>query len=467
MPDENAESRRICWSDLLPFTPIFRGFKLAIDVRKLILATAAVLIIYLSGRVLDGIWPKGSSVVVSDDGVSELLVFLKSDLNCAETSKWIKDVGKKKSSTRAGVFDTLLNQSRSVALELNEATLRLSPGGVIRGLIHAAGVKVWLTVMHPFYAAIYLLVVWLPVWSFFGAAICRIAAMQAAREERLPITDALAFARSKFWSFVAAPLLPLGVILVIGLLLVLGGLFGAIPAVGTLIAPLFFFLAIVGGFIIALVIVLLAIGAPLMYPTIAVEGSDAFDALSRSFSYVGERIWRALLYFAVALVYGTICFVFVKLVARLALFAAHFFVGLTMNIGDASGVKTDLPHKLDAMWQAPALDFSTPFYGVFDHSVVAGWSAFGRFLIMLWVFGVFAIVAGFLISYYHSASTLVYFLLRRDVDATDMEEVFVDTSDQPPPAGQPAETPPPAPASSPGSLASLPVVGQTQPQDGH
>ncbi len=467
MPDENADSRRISCSDLLPFTSIFRGFKLATDLRKLALATAAVLLIYLGGRVLDGIWPNGSSVVVSEDGVSELKVFLDSGLSCAETSKWIKDVGKKKSSKRIGVFDTLLNQSRTVALQLNEATLGFSPGGVIRTVIQGAGAKVWLAVMHPVYALIYLLGVWLPVWAFFGAAICRIAAMQAARDERLPIADALAFARSKFWSFVSAPLLPIGVIIIVGLLLFLGGFVGAIPGVGTFLTPLFFFLAILGGFVIAIVSIALALGAPLMYPTIAVEGSDAFDALSRSFSYVGERIWRTLLYFAVALVYGTVCFVFVKLLARIALFASHFFVGLSMNIGSATSGKTEIAHKLDAMWQAPALDFSTPFYGVFDHSVVTGWSAFGRFLLMLWVYGVFAVVAGFLISYFHSASTLVYFLLRRDVDATDMEEVFVEDHDQPPSAGQPAEPPPPAPATSPGSLASLPVVGQTQPHDGH
>lgn len=465
MPEENAESRRLTCSELLPFTPIFRGFKLATDLRKLALATLAVLAIYLGGRVLDTIWPSRSSVVVSEDGVSELQVFIRSGLSCTDTEKWARDVGKMKSSKRVGIFDTLLNHSRTFATNLNHATLSFSPGGVIRVLITGAAAKVWLAVMHPVYGLIYLLLIWLPAWSFFGAAICRIAALQAAREEKLSISDALAFARTKFWSFVSAPLLPIGVIIVVGLLLFLGGMIGAIPGVGTLVTPLFFFLAIIGGFVIAIVAIALALGSPLMYPTIAVEGSDAFDALSRSFSYVGERIWRTLLYYAAALIYGTICFVFVKLVARIALFAAHFCVGLSMNWGSATGIKRAIPDKLDAMWQAPALDFSTPFYGIFDHSVVTGWSAFGRFLLMLWVYGVFAVVAGFLISYFHSSSTLVYFLLRRDVDATDMEEVFIEEQDQPPPAGQPAEPTPPAPASSPGSLASLPVVGQTQPHD--
>ena len=37
-------------------------------------------------------------------------------------------------------------------------------------------------------------------------------------------------------------------------------------------------------------------GFNLMYPTIAVEGSDSFDAITRSFSYVYARPWRMLFY---------------------------------------------------------------------------------------------------------------------------------------------------------------------------
>jgi hypothetical protein len=32
----------------------------------------------------------------------------------------------------------------------------------------------------------------------------------------------------------------------------------------------------------------------------------------------------------------------------------------------------------------------------------------------------------FLFSYYFCSSTVLYFLLRRDVDGTDLEEVFID-----------------------------------------
>ena len=54
-------------------------------------------------------------------------------------------------------------------------------------------------------------------------------------------------------------------------------------------------------------------GFNLMYPTIAVEGSDSFDAISRTFSYVYARPWRMLFYTLVAIVYGALCYLFVRL----------------------------------------------------------------------------------------------------------------------------------------------------------
>ena len=40
----------------------------------------------------------------------------------------------------------------------------------------------------------------------------------------------------------------------------------------------------------------LAAGWPLMWPTISSEGTDAFDALSRSYAYVYQRPLAYLLY---------------------------------------------------------------------------------------------------------------------------------------------------------------------------
>ncbi len=467
MMREDAEARSISWSELLPFLPLFRGFRMAIDVRKLALATAAVVVLYLGGRLLDWLTPVGQRVVVSATGISEPRVFVSSGLHPTAVREWIESTQKAEGATRRGVFAVLMDEWRGTLVEFTSAALSLSPRGVVNALVRALGLKLWLGVMHPVYLLIFGFGIWLPVWALAGGAICRIAALQATRDERVSIAAAIEFSRRKFWSFVTVPLLPVGIILVIAVLLAVGGLIGAIPGFGTLVAPLLWFLAMAGGILIAIIAIGLVLASPLMYPTIAVEGSDAYDGMSRSLSYVGQHVWRTALYFGVAMVYGSICYVFVKLVARVGLFATHFFVGLTMNMGSASapGGGT-VPHKLNAFWQAPALDFSNPFYGALPHAAVAGVSRVGQFLLSAWVYMAFAVVAGWLLSYYHSASTLAYLLLRRDEDATDLDEVWVEEDEEAQQTAAPQPTPAPAAAAStPGSLASLPVVGPTTTAD--
>ena len=51
---------------------------------------------------------------------------------------------------------------------------------------------------------------------------------------------------------------------------------------------------LVGGLVVMLLTLGILGGFNLLYPTMAVEGSDSFDALSRSFAYVYARpcAWR-------------------------------------------------------------------------------------------------------------------------------------------------------------------------------
>src|SRR5438477_12309414 len=57
MAEDTHVIRGINWRETFPFTNIFRSFRVAIHPSKLILALLAVLLLYLGGRVLDGLWP--------------------------------------------------------------------------------------------------------------------------------------------------------------------------------------------------------------------------------------------------------------------------------------------------------------------------------------------------------------------------------------------------------------------------
>ena len=60
----------------------------------------------------------------------------------------------------------------------------------------------------------------------------------------------------------------------------------------------------------------------------------------------------------------------------------------------------------------------------------------GATLIAFWAGCVHLLVLGFVYSYFWTASSAIYLLLRRDVDGTDMDEVYV--VEQPDTYGMPA-----------------------------
>jgi hypothetical protein len=198
--------------------------------------------------------------------------------------------------------------------------------GVIPSVISFFTVgPLWLMRYHPVYFVLFTLL-FLTIWGIFGGAIARIAAIHVARDEKLSVRAALAFSIGKFLSFVSAPLIPMLIVLIVGLVPLLAGALQSIPFLGPvfniLIAALFV-LVLAAGFVMTLVLLGTFGGFNLMYPTIAVEGSDSFDAISRSFSYVYAKPWRMLFYTIVAIIYGALCYLFVRLFIWLMLIMTH------------------------------------------------------------------------------------------------------------------------------------------------
>lgn len=303
--------------------------------------------------------------------------------------------------------------------------------GVLPCLILALRGVQWMWVEHTLYFILF----WLPVLvigSLFGGALCRMAAMDLARDEQISAKAALCFAWRKLLGFLSAPLVPVICIIVIGLFHVVGGLFGSIPWFGELIGGLIAGLVLVGGFLMALLAVGAVAGGGLMWPTIAVEGSDGFDAMSRSYSYIFTRPWHAAFYAAVAAVYGAICYLFVRFLLFVALRAARLFLGMGL-IGYRPGTGAAGAGKVDVIWPSPT------FADLAPARLPLGAEGLGEsamaVLFHLWMLLAVALLAAFVVSFFLSGSTVIYFLLRRHVDATDIEDVFVEEGEE---AGEPA-----------------------------
>ena len=280
---------------------------------------------------------------------------------------------------------------------------------------------VWLLTQHPIYFFLFL-ILFTATWAVFGGAIARIAAVHVARDEKLSIRAALRFSTGKFLSFLFAPIIPLLIIAGLGIVTMLLALVVNIPFFGPIIAGIFFFILLAIGFVMALVLVGTVGGFNLMYPTIAVEGSDSFDAISRSFSYLYARPWRLAFYTIVSVAYGAITYTFLKLFIALMLKMIHTFAGYGV-FRHADNMRP----LWEMLWTGPGR-YSQLSYDL-DTLTLGPGETLGAYLIALWVYLVISILGAYAISFYFSANTVIYYLMRNEVDATDMDDVFVEQQD--------------------------------------
>jgi hypothetical protein len=299
----------------------------------------------------------------------------------------------------------------------------------------------------------------LAVWALCGGAITRMAVVQLARKEKIGIGEAFRFTLSKYLAFFTAPLLPLIGVLAIVVFMIVFGFFSMIPLVGdVIVAGIGWFLVVLAGLVAAIILVCLVCW-PMMHSTISAEGSDSFDALSRSYSYILGGPWHYIWFALVALAYGVIVVFFVGFMGSLAVYLAKWGVSQTPGIAKVDREPEYLfvyaPTSLD--WRALLLhrsavvtDEGTVRQEYLDsfkwYNYLGAWMVGG-----FWMYTLFLMVVGFSYSYFWTASTIIYLLMRRHVDDTELDEVYLEEEESED-GYQPTYVPPPtAPASAGGS----------------
>ena len=276
----------------------------------------------------------------------------------------------------------------------------------------------WMLRYHLSYFVLYM--AWfILMWAIFGGAIARIAAVHFARDEKISVRQALRFSFSKVLSFIFAPIIPLAIVIAGGVLLAIGGLLLHLPwGVGPLIVGCLFIFALLIGAFMTLALIVTVGGVNLMYPTIAVEGSDSFDAISRSFSYVFAKPWRMIFYTAVSLVYGALTFLFCRFFVYIMLGMTHYFLGWWLH-GRAAQFWPEI-------WP-PVSDANLAYHLVFP--ALAATDQVAAVLISIWVYIVLGLLAGFVVSFYFSANTIIYYVMRREVDLTELDDVYLEETE--------------------------------------
>ena len=280
----------------------------------------------------------------------------------------------------------------------------------------------WMWAFHPWFLMVFG-VVSFALWAWLGGGIARLAALHATRDDRATTGSAVGFGGTRFVWFFLAPLIPVlfSVVVVVSMAFVGFVLFNA--EILEWLGGLLFIVALGASLAVTLVLIGLLAGCNLLYPAIAVEGTDAFDAISRAYNYVLGRPWRMIFYNVAALIYGAITYTFLSIVVYLTLLLTHNAVGAWV-LRSKDGV-----NRFDAMMPKPV--FGSLLQDVDWHAL--NWSAkVAAVMVHVWTWLAVAFLAAFAISFYLSASTWVYLLLRRAADGTEYDDVFLATAEPDP-----------------------------------
>ena len=272
----------------------------------------------------------------------------------------------------------------------------------------------------------------LGLWALLGGMICRIASTHFARDERMGPVEAFHFCVKRYGSLLISASVPLILILcfmipmtMIGWLINVG--FFAVAA------SWFWFIILSFGAILTVLLIPLFFGWPLLWPAIATENTDPFNAVSRSFAYPTQRPFHYAFYLAVILLLG---------------FLGSWVISLAGNKtieftkwGVSWGVGTQWVNELDGLQQKPIAkpenwddgagsDSGSKQGGTpSDLEVVSKpypttWIMAAKGM-KFWENGIIMLTIAFDYAFFFVAATGMYLLLRKDTDFTELDEVFV------------------------------------------
>lgn len=411
MSDSGGVVRDVSWRDLCPWLMLTRTFSLATTMQVLLASLLAVSLTPIGWRIADYALLSAETPTAAEirEGNSpaqdrvELLPLL------IRMENW---PGVRLSAAERGAPVRPVPFTPTGASGLQPAPPETAPITPVDGVFeylaspfqHLFAPRLtWRKCFVVFFGALWTLL----VWCVPGAIITRAAALQFGREEPLDWDQAFVFAGKKWTSYLAAPLVPILGVFGLALLLAIAGLIMRIPVVGPIGVGALWFLSLTLGFVMAMILLGLLFGWPLMWATIASESSDAFDALSRSFAYTFQRPFHYLFYVLVTVVLGLLGWFLVWQFSEAVIGLTHW--GISWGYSEE--------HLAKAMVDAPARDAA--FYSNWGLRLIEFWEAFVR-----------ALATAFSFAFFWCAAVGWYLLLRRDVDQMEIDEIAVDEPEE-------------------------------------
>jgi hypothetical protein len=422
MADTHTKIREVAWTELFPWLMLLRSVRIALMARVLVLGAAGLIATVIGWSLLTQAFSHSTDPAIAEWPQSTSLKI------------WVNAV-------RPEAEPFWVNTSAHSAEEIFESA---------HVWLVRAPVKIWTFFARPFVAMfdakspigfLFLLLcgIWeLLVWGLIGGAITRIAALKFTRDEAPGLIAALKHSFSKWPSYSLPPLVALAGASVFAIQLVVLGLIMRIGALAFLAALVWPF-AILLGLMMAVLLIGALIGWPLMWATVSVEGTDAFDALSRSYAYVYHRPWRLLWYAIFALFLAVVSMFVVKLFASSAIALANWSIDwglddITMHSVVSPEAPLNTAPRLNKLDLAPTANSSisvdAPAIDTASAPEMSRTLSATRSIIGFWKAAVALLVAGYQAGFLWVAAVGIYLLLRRDIDGVQTGEVFVDQAEE-------------------------------------
>jgi hypothetical protein len=429
MADSPTKVRDVAWSELFPWLMLTRSVRVALLARVLVLGAAGLIATMIGWWLLAELFSRSTDPVITGWKHNTTLNIWN---DSAET-----DMAPLSANTSARSAGEVFESARKNLLE--------------------APVTIWLYFTRPFiemfrstltptgFLFLFLCGTWeVLVWGLFGGAITRIAALKFTRDEAPGIIAALRHAAMKWGSYSLPPLVALAGTAVFAVQLILLGFVMRLPILA-LVAAVFWPIVILLGLMMAVLLLGALVGWPLMWATVSVEGTDAFDALSRSYAYTYHRPWRLLWYVLFAAFLAIASMFVVKLFASSAIALGNWSIDWGLDNETMRSVVAPAPVPPGAANEGePKIEVSSanpaPGEAASPPATPApttppppgelqGIPAATRTLIWFWEKVVVVVVAGYQAGFLWVAAVGIYLLLRRDIDGVQVSEVYIDQAE--------------------------------------
>ena len=389
--------------DRFPWLIIGHSFKITLDFRVIVFAAAALVATVAGWRVLDGVFAG------SDDEVLK---------------QWAP-----RNSVEEGDDEPIMVPDRAWPWEeWKDEKISAAPSPRVPQMnsdwrMGAPLVREWHWLTKPAFkmfnpniglagfVCLLLSILWAAaVWGLFAGAITRYAAVALTTGERLGWSQMFLQARARWLSYFSAPLIPIVAALLFAIPMLIAGWILHIPHAGPLLVGFGWFIAIIGGIVMAVTLVPPMFGWPFMWSTISTEGSDAMDGCSRCYSYVSQRPLRFISYL-----------LFAGLLSGLGVMLVTFLVGVveSLSIWAVSwGAGNELMQEIRTGMDS-------------DREVLTGLTGVGATLFGFWTSALRLVVPAFAFAFFFTSMIAIYLLLRFEIDSAELDEVFLEQPPEP------------------------------------